>query len=540
MRHAVKSSFVSSAKSSHSAPISTATPSELTSAGCLSLATLIPNAKFFAASDVVFTEIADDVHTAQPGELVVYPIGDQEPTEFIAAALARGAAGILTEQILPCPLPQCVVGDVDLAIAGLNAKRLNRPDRRLLTIGVFGSAGKTTTALMVSQLLRNLGLRTSYQTGLGDCDGVVQSTASESVPAGGALVQWLGDCCDAGAKTAVIELSEQDAKHGRYDSIEFDLLVITGTPQDDDDFGPSGLHCVLDRMTGSGVVVVSADSPAVLRAVRDHGANAFTYGVRHAADVTAKLIEQECGMSTLLMTNESVTAVMESPLCGAAMASNHAAAAAIGILLNQPLQELVEHLGKLREIPGRMQVLSSFECADVIIDSANSPEQIGSALRAARSMKQPGGRLWCVMAIDPSDDPVKLALAGGHLERFADKPIVTCGAESKDLFLTGSHAVLDGVKDCALLRLVASDRRAIQWAIREASTRDTILWIGGIRQGGTRQGGAKQERQRVEQVTEWVVACKDAIAAESDRQHTTKIETSVANDNPMILSMFKK
>ncbi|WP_345325311.1 Mur ligase family protein [Novipirellula rosea] len=540
MRHAVKSSFVSSAKSSHSAPTSTATPSELTSDGSLSLATLIPNAKFFAASDVVFTEIADDVHTAQPGELVVFPIGDQEPTEFIAAALARGAAGILTEQILPCPLPQCVVGDVDLAIAGVNAKRLNRPDRRLLTIGVFGSAGKTTTALMVSQLLRNLGLRTSYQTGLGDCDGVVQSTASESVPAGGALVQWLGDCCDAGAKTAVIELSEQDAKHGRYDSIEFDLLVITGTPQDDDDFGPSGLNCVLDRMTGSGVVVVSADSPAVLRSVRDHGANAFTYGVRHAADVTAKLIEQECGMSTLLMTNESVTAVMETPLCGAAMASNHAAAAAIGILLNQPLQELVEHLGKLREIPGRMQVLSSFECADVIIDSANSPEQIGSALRAARSMKQPGGRLWCVMAIDPSDDPVKLALAGGHLERFADKPIVTCGAESKDLFLTGSHAVLDGVKDCALLRLVASDRRAIQWAIREASTRDTILWIGGIRQGGTRQGGAKQERQRVAQVTDWVVACKDAIAAESDRHPATKIETSVTNDNPMILSIFKK
>jgi len=117
---------------------------------------------------------------------------------------------------------------------------------------------------------------------------------------------------------------------------------------------------------------------------------------------------------------------------------------------------------------------------------------------------------------------------------------VTCGAESKDLFLTGSHAVLDGVKDCALLRLVASDRRAIQWAIREASTRDTILWIGGIRQGGTRQGGAKQERQRVAQVTDWVVACKDAIAAESDRHPVTKIETSVTNDNPMILSIFKK
>ncbi len=534
MRHAVKSSFVSNAKSSISVHDSIKNHPASGSETCLSLAALVPNARFFAGDDICFREIADDVNTAQQGELVVYSVGDDEPTAFIASALARGAVGILTEQILPCPLPQCVVGDVDLALAALNAKRLDRPDRRLLTIGVFGSAGKTTTSLMVSQLLRNMGLRTSYQTDLGDCDGVMQSTATESVPAGGALVQWLGDCCEAGAKTAVIELSEQDAKHGRYDAIEFDLLVITGTPQDDDDFGPSGLQCVLDRMTQSGVVVVSADSPAVLRTVRNHGANAFTYGVRNAADVSAKLIEQESGMSTLLMTHEAVTTVMESPLCGAAMASNHAAAAAIGVLLNQPLHEVVEHLGKLREIPGRMQVLSSFQCADVIIDSADSPDQIAAALRAARSMKQPGGRLWCVMAVDASDAPVHLALAGGHLERFSDKPIVTCGSESKEQFLAASHAVLDGVKDCALLRLVADDRRAIQWAINEASVRDTILWIGGIR-----QTGAKQERQRIQELSDLITASQNAMAEKAKRPSNPVHAVASDNQHPVILSMFK-
>ncbi len=538
MRHAAKSSFVLNAKSSETVKDSESTKdASPAQAESYSLAHLIPNARFFAGSDVVFSEIAESVQAAQTGELVVYHIGEEEPTAFIADALARGVAGILTEQILPCPLPQCVVGDVDLALAGFNANRLNRPDRRLLTIGVYGSAGKTATSLMVSQLLRNIGLRTSYQTDLGSCDGIVQSTASEGVPAAAPLVQWLADCCDAGAKTAVIELAEIDAKHGRYDAIEFDLLIITGSPLDDDDFGPSGLQCVLDRMTQSGVVVVSADSPAVLRIVQDHGANTFTYGVRKAADVTAKLIEQECGMSTLLVTNESVTAAMETPLCGAAMAANHVAAAAIGILLNQPLQEVVEHLGKLREIPGRMQCLSSFAAADVIIDAADSPERIGSSLRAARSMKQPGGRLWCVMSVDPNEDPLQLALSGNHLERFCDQSIVTCNADSKEHFLRASHAVLDGVEDCALVRLVANDRRAIQWAISAASPRDTILWVGGIQ-----RSGAKQERERIQEICDWVSAAQDTRQEKTQTQPARTERTTgipFMNGHPMILPMFK-
>ncbi|TWU32886.1 glutamate ligase domain-containing protein [Novipirellula artificiosorum] len=520
MRHAVQASSSSYTPSSYSAADSK------TTGGSTSLRRVFPQAKFFAGEDVHFESIAEDVESAEAGQLVVYRIGQDNPTELIAAAMARGVAGILTEQILPCPVTQCIVGDVNLAMADLQSRLLDRPDRKVLTVGVYGSAGKTTTSLLVAQLLRSIGLRTAYQTDLGESDGIVQSTSSRDLPVAGELVQWLGEASDAGARTAVIELSDDAAKCGYYDSIEFDLLLITGSPVAENDFGPSGLQSVLDRVTAAGVVITSADQPHMLRMLQDQECRRFTYGVRKPADVTAKLIEQECGMSTLMVTHESVSAAMETTLCGAAMAANHAAATAVGILLNQPLEEIVEHLSGLRSVPGRMQVLSSFESADVIVDSARTPEQVAATLRAARAMKQPGGRLWCVMAIDPESDPVQLALLGGHAERFTDQPIVTCVKQSKDHFLRASHAVLDGVKKCALMRLVADQKRAIEWAISESSARDCVVILGGVD-----RGHAQDQRSQIERLTQWV---------ESSRKQD-KIESKVRVEGaPKILPFVSK
>ena len=477
-----------------------------------SIRSVLPTARYFSGDDIIFSGISSSVQTTSEGQLVVYRIGQDDPNELIAEALARGAAGILTEQILPCPLPQCVVGDVDGALAKLHAFELDRPDRRLLTIGVYGSAGKTCTTLLLAQLLRSIGLRSSYQTDLGESDGIVQETPSTVPLHSSGLIRWLSDSCDAQAQSALIEISEQDAKYGRYDAIEFDVIVLTGNIADHDgrgdelngDFGPTGMSSLLDRLTTSGVVIAPADSPSVVRSARDTGKKVITYGIKRNADVSVKIIDQETTMTTLLMTHESVTAAMETSLCGSSMASNHAAAATLGILLNQPLEEVVEHLGALRQIPGRLQTLPAMQHADVILDTANTPEQIATALRSARSMRAPGGRLWCVMAIDPSDSPLHLALNGGHAERFADKPIVTCFDGKKDHFLKASHAVLDGVQKCAMIRLVADSKRAIQWAVDEANPQDTILVLGGVS-----RERASQQRKQIENLEKWVESCRE-------------------------------
>ncbi len=490
--------------------------SEAQSGGCVhSLRRIVTTARFFADSDIEFTSVAQSAATARSGELVVYRIGEDCPARLVADAIARGAAGILSEQLLPCPLPQCIVGDVNLALADITAKHLGHPDRKLLTIGVVGSAGKTTTALLLANLFRGSGIRTAYQTDLGDSDGIVQSTSTDAVPTGAPLVQWIEEAHDSGCNAAIIECGDDALRHGGFDSIRFDLLIVTGPASGRGDYGESGLQCALERMARGGVVIAPADDPCAMRVIGDSGVRNVTYGVKRPADVAAKIVEQGSGMTTLLMTHENTTVVMESSLCGAAMASNHAAAAAVGLLIDKPLHEIVGRLGELREVPGCGQRISQYGQATVVIDQGGTPERVAATLRTERSMKA-GGRLWCILAIDAADAPSRLAEYGNLIERFADTAIITSTPESKPKFLPASHAVLDGVKHCAALRLVADQQRAIQWAMSEAGSRDTILVIGGFS-----RNSAHQRRAAIERMSQFIRTEQQTIedASGGERSH---------------------
>jgi UDP-N-acetylmuramoyl-L-alanyl-D-glutamate--2,6-diaminopimelate ligase len=416
--------------------------------------------------------------------------------------MSRGAAGILTEQVLPCPLPQCIVGDIELALARIASQQLDRPDRKLLSVGVIGSAGKTSTTLLVSSLLRSCGIRTAYQTDLGDCDGIVQSTPSESLPVNAPLVHWLDEANHSACEAAIIELSDQDARRGHYDAVEFDILIVTGSATCAGDYGPSGLQCALERLAEGGVVIAPVDDARAMRVIGDSGATLVSYGVRKAAHVTAKIIEQSGGMTTLLVTHRDTTAVMETSLCGAAMAANHAAAIVVGLLVDQPLQEIVDKLGRLPSIPGRGQRLDGFDQAAVILDAGGSADRAVTALRTFRSMKS-AGRMWCVFAVNANDSSELLANYGSLLERFADHTILTAQPESKSKFLSASHAVLDGVEKCATLRLVADRRRAIEWAVAQAGQNDTILVITG-----EREQTAAEQRADIERISGWVESAR--------------------------------
>ena len=445
-----------------------------------SLRALLSDARFFAADDIEFDSIAESSATTSAGDLVVYRIGQDNPSRVIADALARGACGIITEQLLPCPLPQCIVGDMEVSLAEIAAQQTGRPDRQMLTVGVIGSAGKTTTSLLISALLRSASIRTAYQTDLGESDGIVQTTSNTNIPNNRELVHWLAEAKDSQCKAAVIEMSETEARHGNYDAIQFDIIVICRTASGTDDFGPSGLQCSLDRLADDGVVIASADEPSVTRELQNHNVRTLTYGIQKNADVTAQIFDQTDGVCTLLLTHQDSTTVMETCLCGHAMASNHAAAAVVGLLLAEPLERIAESLSQLRTVPGRSQRLAEYGKSTVVIDAGGTPARAVEAMRPCRDMKA-GGRLWCVLVLDTKADADTLARYGTQLERFSDQAIITATDQSRSGFLAASHNVLDGVKKCASFRLVANRDRAIQWAVTEAAPQDTILVITGER-----------------------------------------------------------
>lgn len=456
----------------------------------VSLREILPHAKFFQADDILVERLTLDISQAGPGDLVICPVATPDPIEFVAQALARGVAGILTEQILPCPLPQAVVPDAAESACSIADEIEGRPGSQLLTIGVIGDAGKTSTALLIAGLLRRIGIRTGYETDLGSSDGIVQ-TVAERTPENG--VQWvtrLAAARDAGCGAMVIDLSGPQPQVGS--GLAWDLIVITGadagpsTSMPRSHFGPDPLTQALDQAKPDAVVILPSDHPKLMRRVVRSGLRTLTYGLRRPADLSAKVFDEQPGETTLLVSCGDETALMKTTHCGEAFALNSLAAIAVGRLLETPLTTAVEGVSAAPMIPGRMQRLAGWDRAAVVIDAAGTPERVAGTLRTLRRQRPSGGKLWCVLAVgrhqNPSaetDDKDRLARLGRLVERFADRFILMAQEDQKESFLASAHAVLDGFREVAAARLVADPARAIQWAVDHASPADTILILAG-------------------------------------------------------------
>lgn len=457
----------------------------------LSIKQLLPVAKFFQCQDIIVENLAAEIADAAAGDLVCFQTGKHDPVTFAATALARGASAILTEQLLPCPLPQAIVGDAVEAACMIASGLQGNPYQEMLTIGVVGDSGKTSTALMIAGLLKKIGIRTAYETDLGSSDGIVQSTPEVAVANGLALIEKIADARDAASGAIVIEYSGDNPGAGA--GLKLDILVVTGSDSllhsstQGNHFGPDALTVALEQTKQDGVVIVPSDHSKWVRRIDDTGLRRVTYGLRRPADVSAKVFEELPGETTLMVTCGDETAAMQTRHCGEPMALNALAALSVGMLIDTPLHQAIAAICNLPQIPGRMQRLTGFDTAAVVIDAGGSADRLAASLRTLRRQRRNSGKVWCLLTLDANAAEAQggaastdfLSRMGRVVERFADRIILTSTDQSKSTFLTSSHAVLDGFKNVAIARLVADQAKAIQWAITHAEPWDTILIVTG-------------------------------------------------------------
>src|SRR5690606_4274409 len=114
----------------------------------ISLRALLPEAVFYGADDIRVESCSCDSRRCRPGDLFVALQGAQhDGHDFIAHAAQHGAKAVLVQRRCPVSnLPQCVVPDTRDALARVCQALAGWPSRRVKTIGVTGTNGKTTTS----------------------------------------------------------------------------------------------------------------------------------------------------------------------------------------------------------------------------------------------------------------------------------------------------------------------------------------------------------------------------------------------------------
>jgi UDP-N-acetylmuramoyl-tripeptide--D-alanyl-D-alanine ligase len=346
-----------------------------------------------------FEAVSTDTRTLAPGALYVALKGDRfDGHDFLAQAIARGAAGALVQQPelgtreSGLDLPLVVVDNSRLALGALAAYW--RSKFSLPLIALTGSNGKTTVKEMLASILREA-----------LDEPQVPSTGSRVLATRGNLNNDIGVPLTlleltSAHRCAVIEMGMNHAGEIRYLGriARPDVALITNAAAVHMEFFDSEAGIarakgeIFEELPESGTAVINADD-RYAQMWRDlaAGRRIVEFGLEPDAPVTARYsqryLESEIVVKTPL---GEAAAVLKAP--GVHNVRNALAASAAAHALAVPPPKIAAGLSRFSGVKGRLQKKAALKGAILIDDTYNAnPESARAAI--AVLAQAPGRKL---------------------------------------------------------------------------------------------------------------------------------------------------
>ena len=453
----------------------------------VSLRRLLPSASFVACGDVVTQDAVAHTRDCTPGVVfAALPGAVHDGHEFIADAVSRGAAAVLTERPVPSlAVPQCVVADVRRAYAELCHALFGYPSWRLGLVGVTGTNGKTTTTWLTRSILQHAGHASGLLGTVEYSDSVDCAPASLTTPDSRTLAAWLAETVARRARFAAIELSSHALHQRRCAGTLLDVAVVTNVTQDHFDYHEThdayrmAKAAILSMLKRGGLAVLNADDPVVM-SISDQipvAAQRCTFAIDQPADLTASQLRTTPDGSTFVMQFHGEEVEVHTRLIGRHNVSNCLAAAAACLHLGFSLDVIAHGISELPSVPGRLERIDCGQPFEVYVDYAHTPDALQRVLASLRATTL--GRLLCVFGAGGDRDRNKRPLMGAVAASSADVVVITSDnprTERPDAIIDEIRAgVADRPADC---HVEIQRERAIAWALRQARPGDCVLIAG--------------------------------------------------------------
>jgi UDP-N-acetylmuramoyl-tripeptide--D-alanyl-D-alanine ligase len=327
--------------------------------------------------DLTVNGASIDSREVSGGELFVPIVAERDGHDFIAAALAAGAAAYLTSRPADEGGTAIVVDDTAAAFARLGSAARDRlPDR---VVGITGSVGKTSTKDLLASVLSQRWVTGASPQSFNNELGVPLTLVNAPERCEALVVEMgargrghIASLCEV-ARPSVGVVTAVAAVHTELFGTIDDVAVAKRE--------------LVEALPASGTAVLNALDERV-RAMATHcSGRVLTFGgVR--ADVRADdlTLDDELRPSFTLVTPWGSTAVTLS-VRGAHQVANVLAAAAAGLACDVPLDEVAAGLASARLSRWRMELTRAPSGVLVLNDAYNAnPTSVAAALESLAAL----------------------------------------------------------------------------------------------------------------------------------------------------------
>lgn len=411
----------------------------------------------------------------------------------------RAGAAVERAGALAHPLPVLAVEELRQAIGPLAAEFYRHPSEHLLTIGVTGTNGKTSSTQWIAQLLTRAGRRCAVIGTIGvGFAGEPLREASLTTPDPVSLQREVRALLDAGAQALAMEVSSIGLQQGRLNGMKIDVALFTNLTRDHLDYHgtieqyEAAKSLLFDWPTLSHAVINLDDAAGrrlIPRLVK-RGVEVIGYSANGTADehlvsctLTAQNIRATVRGLAFEATLDEQTIGIEVPLIGQFNVENLLGVVGVMHACGIGFERAMAALPQLDPPPGRMQQVAEPEGPLAVVDYAHTPDALAKALAALRPLADARGaantaKLWVVFGAGGDRDPGKRAPMGAAAAAGADVVVVTSdNPRSENAAAICAQVALAAVGARELVTLV--DRaRAIEYAIANAAPADVVLIAG--------------------------------------------------------------
>lgn len=436
--------------------------------------------------ELEITDIIYDSRKIIPGCVFVCLVGSRvDSHQFAAQAVQNGAVAVIVSyEIDQVPATVVTVEDTRYALACMSAAFFGHPARRLKTVGITGTKGKTTVSCMIKEILEKGGIKTGLIGTLGVVIGKNTRKTSNTTPESYEIQKYLKQMADEGCGCAVIEASSLGLKWHRTAGFTYNYGVFTNfSPDHIGEHEHASIEeyreCKSMLFRACKLGLVNSDDSSWRDIVKGHTCELETFGFSSAAQLRGDnehLICRPGYLGTHFDVHGAMELSVDVDIPGKFSAYN--ALSAIAVCRHFPVtgQHILEGLNEVK-VKGRVEAVPIPGEYTLLIDYAHNAMSMENILTTLREY-QPA-RLVCMFGAGGNRARSRRYEMGEVAGRLADLTVITEDNSRNEDVMDIIEDIKTGISKTDGNYVVIPDRKeAIRYCMDHAQPGDIVVLAG--------------------------------------------------------------
>lgn len=425
-------------------------------------------------SDIEVKDIKINSKAVKPGDIFVCVSGvNFDRHEFIDEAINNGAVVIVvSKDIKRDDVIVIKVDDCDEEMPKISRRLYDYNENDFKLIGVTGTDGKTSTALILYNLIGSD--ICGYIGTSGYACRKFHKETYNTTPDADLMYKYFKELKDAGCKYIVMEVSSEAAYRKRLRNLYFDALILTNVTRDHLNVHKTlknYIECkkeIFKHLKKDGISILNKDDK-LYEEFKILNKNNYTYGEK--ADLSFKNIKYFEDHTNFDINYNDEIFNIKSPLIGNFNVYNLSAAILLCEKLNIDYKDKIDKI----YIPGRVNFIEMGQNYKIVIDYAHTINAIKNILTIADNLNIK--RKIVVTGMAGGRDQSKRPIIGKLLSQKADLTILCFDDPANEEPIDIINDIIKGFTNDKYI-IEVDRKKAIKKAIKLAKKDDIIFILG--------------------------------------------------------------